>query len=381
MFAGKLGLRMQADMKKQSKRISLGLHCRNPGGNEAWKYASYKSRLARQLRGSAPWTRENERVARRSWVNECKTLDETVRAEFRRTAKLPQRFSKTINASDKAPASAQIFDLVDLSDDIWPLARETLLKHVEAHAAKMTLDHRGGFMKVAKSMREELRPSLVVEASPGFPSAKLQCKLTCFERHPGVCASRDAETFEAILQLASKVHQYFHSEAGGFGHFYTFSATGGAVSTTLHVVYAGTRVRNPPMCVFARVYESGDDGRLALCIADDRLVFSTSWEVCKHLLTDERTLNVTVSKVHHVSMSALSVQVVPQEVAAHELWRKGEHAQDEHRWDKRCRLGVPITGNAGLLGALIEAQVAQEQRGQDQPTRVAEGPPRPQRRL
>jgi len=86
-YAQALGLRLQSGSRQQQKMKPA--RPRNRFGSERIRYCNHMSALARQLRGDGPWTRSQEKDARRQWSADFDGMTEQQLRQFRQLTCTP----------------------------------------------------------------------------------------------------------------------------------------------------------------------------------------------------------------------------------------------------------------------------------------------------
>lgn len=143
-----------------------------------------------------------------------------------------------------------------------------------------------GLTAFGGAWREALRQQMVVLDGGDIPSAeKVVRVLTCSVGHPGVCRTRDAKAYSAILLIAKRLHRAIFSQPGvDEGSSVEVKALNGSdvELVTLRLVVAAKRRRDPVYVAFG-MCEAGDDGEWRLQ-RDDRYVrLAMSTHVAKML--------------------------------------------------------------------------------------------------
>ena len=346
-YARNLGLQTESDVQNDTRhrrggsksadaadqQYWKGVRKRNASGSMKLSFINSKSEIAKRSRGGEPQSVDQEVAARKAWAAEYDNMSEEARMDFRRLNLPPALLSDNSNAIPTSSSSPGLLDVlagellletgprdgawrgrkvfpVDVSDDTWPVAVEEYLKVLTSlsHSASRV----PGQAKLGHEVRSSLRDQLIVVGpSSEVPIGKVVCDVPCYEKHPGLCVTRDALVFDDALMVASALRAFVKDTPSGRFLLLTFEPRLGPASQR-YLCMGTSRGRDPPLAVFGSCLASPlADGRKLVSLSlnprshGDEFEFTTCYALAKECLRGD-VLRIEVSECRYTNRDTIS---------------------------------------------------------------------------
>jgi hypothetical protein len=158
----------------------------------------------------APWRRDNPEASQEDAIEFTATLaGQWWQASEEERAAMIAVIDASVGSEPDLPDVEAPLDhgpsLWDVGDEDLPVREEVLRAFLHSH-----LDHAGsgfaGIARKAAAIRKAERDALIVRDSNDIPASRCyQHRLSCHERHPGLCAYDDADVYDDALLLAKSL--------------------------------------------------------------------------------------------------------------------------------------------------------------------------------
>ena len=180
-----------------------------------------------------------------------------------------------------------------------------------------------GYARLGETLRWSARPMLLHEENhTAVPTDRVfKRRLSCSQRHPGLCYARDAALYPQVLAMASSLERVFLNEH--VGRYFCICADGAGRVERMLVYFAHRRARRPfaqQTHLFIRFDNHAcvaDDDSLTIKVSSECLrlhgqyMFASVWDIAKSFLAKSCTRLSVQQYVHalHFSREALGIDV------------------------------------------------------------------------